>query len=1193
MASSSSTTTSRNWTYNVFPSFRGEDVRNTFLSHLLMELERNLITTFIDHGIDRSRPIGPELLLAIKDSRISIVIFSKNYASSTWCLNELVEIHNCLKDLDQMVIPIFYHVDPSEVRKQTGEFGERFKETCKDKTEGDRERWIRALADVANLAGEDSKNWTVEGEAKMIEHIAKDVFNKLMIPSNDFSDIVGIEAHFEKLNSLLCLESEEVMKLGIWGPSGVGKSTIGSALFSLLSSRFHKHAFFVSYKRKKKWDDNKMKLCLDERLLSEISCQKDVKIRHPGVAKQTLMHKKVLIIVDDVDDVEVLKTLMDQTSLVGSGSRIVVITPDRKLLKSQKIELIYEVELPSYDLAMQMFCRSAFGKNSPPYGFEELAEEVVLHSSNLPLGLSVLGSSLKGMNKEEWVKMRPRLLNSLDGKIKNTLKVCYDRLDVKEQELFLWIACLSDCRNVNFLKDLLGDSAEIGLKILNDKSLIRWESTEFVGMHSLLQMLGKEIDRAETINNRRFLTELEDTCDVLTDNTGPKNTLAMYLNMSEINEELFIDKNSFRGMHNLKLLNFYKSLWSRETGKGRLYLPDRGLNYFPRKLRFLRWDEYPSKCMPSHFRVESLVELRMEYSKLEKLWEGTQFLGSLKEMDMSYSADLKEIPDLSKAINVKELKLWGCSSLVALHSSIGNLSKMYGLRLSGCTSLVTLPSSIGNLSKLSELDMSKCSNLNFLPADVDLESLEVLNLNGCSKLRTFPRISRNITSLYLEETALEGEEDSSWIENIPHLKELYWDDVPLSCMPPNFNPEDMEYLVMSSGRLKKLWGGVKSLGKLWGMHLSGCESLVEIPDLSMAIGLRYLELKNCKSLVMLPSSIRNLYQLKRLNMEGCTMLEALPVDINLVTLKELYLSGCSKLRIFPQISTSIVLLYLDDTVIEEVPSWIKNMSRLKKLTMRRCKNLKNISAEIFKLECDKADFSDCGGITTICDHLPGRPHNDVFDMSSYISFRFPQVAPFKFHNCFNLDQDAQEIIIQSYRNMAVIPGGEVPMYFMHRACGSSLSILLSESSLSQEYILLKTCIVVGPSRHYPARLTVRQSFRGQKEEIPCDVLVDTCTYKMDHLVLFILHLQIKRVDDSPSEPNNNVLLLEFYKSHYDGYYEGCSCGSSFGGHKQNPTLEEIKGCGARVMNISKTDDEESDEESNRSKKKMRVSFIIY
>lgn len=186
-----------------------------------------------------------------------------------------------------------------------------------------------------------------------------------------------------------------------------------------------------------------------------------------------------------------------------------------------------------------------------------------------------------------------------------------------------------------------------------------------------------------------------------------------------------------------------------------------------------------------------------------------QFLGSLKEMDMSYSADLKEIPDLSKAINVKKLNLRGCKSLLALPSSIGNLSNLFLLKLKGCTSLVTLPSSIGKLSKLSKLDMSKCSNLKFLPADVNLESLLILKLNGCSQLRMFPRISRNTEWLYLEETALEREEDSSWIENIPHLKELYWDDVPLSCMPPNLNPEYMKYLKMRGGRLKKLWGGVK------------------------------------------------------------------------------------------------------------------------------------------------------------------------------------------------------------------------------------------------------------------------------------------------------------------------------------------------------------------------------------------------
>ncbi|KAJ4888076.1 hypothetical protein Rs2_27824 [Raphanus sativus] len=430
----------------------------------------------------------------------------------------------------------------------------------------------------------------------------------------------------------------------------------------------------------------------------------------------------------------------------------------------------------------------------------------------------------------------------------------------------------------------------------------------------------------------------------------------------------------------------------------------------------------------------------------------------------------------------------------------------------------------------------------------------------------FPRISRNITSLQLAKTALEGEEDSSWI------RERYWDDVPLSCMPPNFNPQDMEPLEMSTGRLKKLWRGVKSP-----------ENLVEIPVLSKAIYLDYLELN--KSFVMLSSSIRNLDQLRSLDMEGCTMLEVLPVDIDF-HLTELDLSGCSELRNFPRISTRIRLLYLDDTAIEEIPSWIKNMSSLAKLTMRRCKNLKSISAEIFKMICLEADFSDCGGITRICDHLPG-PHNNFFDISSY-PFGFPPTPPFKFYNCFSLDRDAHEIIIQSYPIMAVIPGGEVPTYFTHRACGSSLSILLSESSLSQRYTIVKACIVVGLSSHYPAGyFTVRQSFRGQQEETDCDFKADACTYEIDHMVFFNLHLPIKRVNNSPSELNNNVLLLEFYSNHYDIYYEGCSCGSP-GRHNQNSTLEEIKGCGARVMDISETDYEESDEESDRSKEKMTV-----
>lgn len=158
MASSSS---SSNWSYDVFPSFSGEDVRKTFLSHFLRELERKSIIAFKDNEMERSQSIAPELVQAIKDSRIAVVVFTNNYASSSWCLNELLEILQCKKDLGQLVIPVFYGLDPSHLRKQSGDFGEAFKMTCHNQTEEVKNQWKQALTNVANILGYHSKNWYV------------------------------------------------------------------------------------------------------------------------------------------------------------------------------------------------------------------------------------------------------------------------------------------------------------------------------------------------------------------------------------------------------------------------------------------------------------------------------------------------------------------------------------------------------------------------------------------------------------------------------------------------------------------------------------------------------------------------------------------------------------------------------------------------------------------------------------------------------------------------------------------------------------------------------------------------------------------------------------------------------------------------------------------------------------------------
>ena len=102
--------------YDVFLNFRGEDTRNTFTSHLYSALKQSGFSTFMDdEKLERGECIALDLLRAIEESRFCIVVLSKNYASSTWCLDELVKIIECKKHTELRVSPVFYYVDPFDV----------------------------------------------------------------------------------------------------------------------------------------------------------------------------------------------------------------------------------------------------------------------------------------------------------------------------------------------------------------------------------------------------------------------------------------------------------------------------------------------------------------------------------------------------------------------------------------------------------------------------------------------------------------------------------------------------------------------------------------------------------------------------------------------------------------------------------------------------------------------------------------------------------------------------------------------------------------------------------------------------------------------------------------------------------------------------------------------------------------------
>ncbi|XP_019085241.1 PREDICTED: disease resistance protein RML1A [Camelina sativa] len=828
MASSSCCSSPRTWRYQVFASFHGADVRKTFLSHLRKQFNYNGITMFDDQGIERSQIISPALTRAIRESKISLLLLSKNYASSSWCLDELLEILKCREDNGQIVMTVFYGVDPSDVRKQTGEFGSSFNETCARKTEKERRKWSQALNYVGNIAGEHSLNW--DNESNMIEKIARDVSNKLnATPARDFEDMVGLEAHLNKLQALLHLDNEDgAMIVGICGPAGIGKTTIARALHSRLSNRFQLTCFMENIRGScnSGLDEYGLKLCLQEQLLSKILKQIGMRIYHLGTIQERLCDQKVLVILDDVDNRKQLEALADEKNWFGHGSRIIVTTENEEILEKHGINITYHVYFPTREEAHKIFCRYAFRQSSAPDGFEKLVERVTNLCSNLPLGLRVMGSSLCGKKENEWEVILRRLENSLDRDIEGVLRVGYDTLHINDQFLFLLIAFFFNYQENDYVEAMLGDcnlDVILGLKTLAYKSLIQISTKGSVVMHKLLQQVGREAVQRQEPGKRRILIHADEIHDVLENDTGSRSVMGISFDISTISYDMNISAKAFKSMRYLQFLNVYMTNFDSSD---RVHLPeDMDL---PPRLRLLHWDVYPRKCLPRTFCSEYLVKLNLRYNQLEKLWEGNQPLPNLKKMDLLGSLNLKKLPDLSNATNLESLILTGCKSLVEISSSIGNLHK------------------------LELLDMGFCTKLHVVPIHFDLASLESVYMVGCSQLRKFPNISKNITSLHIADTMLEELPESVWLWS--RLQRLG-----IFGSVTTFRFAGKHFLERSGADIEKIPDWIKDLHGLKELYVGGCPKLASLPELPGS--LRTLIAETCESLETISFPIDSLIEL--------------------------------------------------------------------------------------------------------------------------------------------------------------------------------------------------------------------------------------------------------------------------------------------------------------------------------------------
>ncbi|KAG7944409.1 hypothetical protein I3843_15G100400 [Carya illinoinensis] len=716
------------WTHDVFLSFRGEDVRQKFISHLYHALYKRGINTYIDDKLERGEEISQALFQAIEGSMISIIVLSQNYAESKWCLNELLKILECMDTGKQIVLPVFYDVDPSNVRHQKGSFGEAFAK-LKDRFEGNEEalKWEAALEKLANLSGVELKNYRKESE--LIEEIIQWVNSRIVnqTPLSVAKYPVGIECRKRDIYQHLSIERNDIIRIvGIFGPGGIGKTTISKDIYNQIYAQFEGSCFLKNVRETSKQAGGLIQL-QNTLLFDILGTSLDVRDTDKGinVIKHRLCSKRVLLVLDDVDELDQIEILVGDRDWFGLGSRIIITTRDQRLLDNAKVDSKQDVMILDDSEALQLFSLHAVGKDEPSDENVDLAKQVIQYAKGLPLALAVLGSDLKGKSTHQWKSALDKYKSIPNRDIQRVLLVSYEGLDNNEKEMFLDIACFfkgEPLANIMKIFDSCGFFPDDGMDRLKDKCLITIEGS-YVRMHDLLQDMGREIVRLESPNEpgqRSRLFFHEDVRHVLEEGMGTNKVVGMIIEMPRGEEVIRLNSEAFVQMKRLRLLINRNASFSS------------GPNYLSNELRVLDWFEYPQQSLPPNFHGNKLIIFKMRGGFIREL----SFIKfkNMTIMEFSKCNFLTKVPNVSSIPNLKELTARWCRSLVEVHDSVGSLEY---LRI---------------------LNFFECSNLEIFPACLKLRSLHELNLNNCSSLRSCPEIvceMKYLTTLSLSGTAVE------------------------------------------------------------------------------------------------------------------------------------------------------------------------------------------------------------------------------------------------------------------------------------------------------------------------------------------------------------------------------------------------------------------------------------------------------
>ncbi|CAN1812236.1 Disease resistance protein L6 [Linum perenne] len=861
--------------YEVFLSFRGPDTRSQITDILYRFLVHSKIHTFKDDDeLRKGEGIWSTLVKVINQSKIYVPIISKNYAYSKWCLKELVEIvKQQRKDNRHIILPIFYMVNPRDVRHQTGPYQNAFLEHANTFDELTIQNWRDALNEVGALKGWHVKTIdeyvTFIRQGAIADEVSAHIWSHISKTNYvlDTDELVGIDHHIEAVLEKLSLDSNNMTMVGIHGIGGIGKTTIARAVYNKISYSFDRCCFVENIRETQQQKDGI--LIVQKKLISDILRKDSNGISNNSEGRKMIRERvselKILVILDDVDEKFDFEDILGSPRNFHRGSRFIVTSRNVKILSilNETQCNLYEVQTMSHSQALQLFCMHSLRKSSPPPEYKSLADDIVSSTGRLPLTLKVIGTLLFREDIPIWKEKLKRLQGTLELQVMERLKISYDALEYEAQQIFLDIACLFNGRSKDKSFYMWNDCnfyPASNITILIQRSMIKVGDDDKFRIHDQLRDMGREIVRQENIDRpwmRSRIWSAEEGMELLYNQKGTTKVKALVVPSTTYVREFISDC-----FYNLQGLRYFEADITI-TGDFSYLLPN---------LRWLRLCQYGQtgfyfRPLPN-FDMRNMVILDFRGVILTDYWGGwnqIEMSNKLKVVKLAYCFNITRLPYFPSSLEMLTISFMNVICMPKLH--IGRLKKLKFLALRYCNIRRISGGTFGMLKGLVRLDLDYfiCENLREVFVDVgDLTSLKILRTigvkdmdfeapKGLKELSTSSRVSNLAEMLELEALYVCDCEDGfdiplAWWKELVSLR--------LNEMSPSVER------IASLSRLQKL----KKLRILRAPRLREIEGLGELKSLEN------LRLIQCPSFGRIWHVVQQLSELKVLDIRECRSL---------------------------------------------------------------------------------------------------------------------------------------------------------------------------------------------------------------------------------------------------------------------------------------------------------------------------------